>query len=841
MDNVLTRFISTGTILFCLLAHSAIAQKFVAAKTYERLDLKSSPFQVARSYLSKHDIVFQAPTELEAEGFPMGNGNMGGMIWNHDEGIEIQINKNDLWTAPMQEEDNRSILKHAARLKIDFGAPVFSWIHLKDFTGRLSLANGEVSYNGTTGYSTTKINTWITHGKNVWVIECSNLPNKTFMKNKLTTTVRLERIGSRGFTGWYSGNFPKNEAVGIGNANTTAKNGDLLLHETADGLNFVVACRIIDAESNPTIIGSHRAELKTDSTKLTVLLSVVTAKESNNPEKDAINLLDDAEKQTVANLKKEKNEWYGNFWSNSFVKLSNDYLENIYYLRRYLMAAGSQGQYPVAFNGGLWRWNRDVVNWGTPHHWNTQQQYWGLAAQNDCQLMIPYLNTYFKMIPNMVALAGEKGAGNDAILLTEAHDFDGKQVSKNWSNMAKSYTPASQVAQLFWDYYQFTGDMDFLKNKAYIFMKKSAGFYLKKLQWDKDKKEYFLLSTLYESEDIKEAKNVLSDRVCIEALFTSCINAAKVLKTDQNRIKEWQHVLDNLWPIGFEMDEKCAELLTPAETYFTKSRYTPFNWSIGGSPAFPAGIIGIDDKDTRIGKAVINFAKCKDLVNAHYPAPIVAARMGLGNVTLTYLLNGIKEHQNYPQGLLNNVTGYPDNIYNLKSVHDLIGGYKIRSYPFFQMGMEALSDYGTTVNEMLLQSNENKIRVFPAIPDSWKKSSDVAFTLRARGAFIVSSVMNKQGEILQVGIKSLQGNLCRVQNPWPGENVVVYVNNKIIKVNKDKGDVVIFVTKMNTEYAVRLATEIAPEKIVFEANANQKPKKLGSRILGKLSGWNKDF
>ena len=97
-----------------------------------------------------------------------------------------------------------------------------------------------------------------------------------------------------------------------------------------------------------------------------------------------------------------------------------------YYLRRYLMAAGSQGEFPVAFNGGLWRWNRDVLNWVTPHHWNTQQQYWGLCAQNDCQLMLPYLNTYFKMIPSGEALAKEKGATNDALLITEAHCFSGE-------------------------------------------------------------------------------------------------------------------------------------------------------------------------------------------------------------------------------------------------------------------------------------------------------------------------------------------------------------------------------------------------------------------------------
>lgn len=158
------------------------------------------------------------------------------------------------------------------------------------------------------------------------------------------------------------------------------------------------------------------------------------------------------------------------------------------------------------------------------------------------------------------------------------------------------------------------------------------------------------------------------------------------------------------------------------------------------------------------------------------------------------------------------------------------------------MGMEPISDYATTVNEMLLQSNEGKIRVFPAIPSSWKDSTDVAFTLRARGAFMVSSHMDKQGNIKHVGIKSLRGNTCQLQNPWPGKKVTVYSNNKSVKIKNQTGDVISFTTKVNKEYTVRLAGEHPKgEKIIYTAKPNQAPKKLGSRTLGKISGWNKDF
>ncbi|WP_372932854.1 glycosyl hydrolase family 95 catalytic domain-containing protein [Mariniphaga sediminis] len=803
---------------------------------------KFSSFEVDSNYLTKHDIVFLAPTLLEAEGFTMGNGDIGGMVWNHESGIELQINKVDLWSEPMPEENNLRIMRHCGRLKIDFGTPVFSWTHLKDYEGRLSLKNAEVSYKGSTGFASTNINTWLVQGKNVWVVECENTPSANIIDDDITATVTLERVGSRAFAGWYAGYFPKEEKVGLGNTKTLVQGNDIIIEETGAGVHFAVACRIVDSKGIARRISSHRGEIKDSDSKFNVLVSVVNSNESENPKQAAIELLDEAEIATVAKLRDQKNEWYKKFWSKSFVKIGDDYLENIYYLRRYLMAAGSQGKYPVAFNGGLWRWNRDVLNWVTPHHWNSQQIYWGLCAQNDCELMWPYLNTYFNMIPEGEKLAKLKGAKSDALVINEIHDFCGEQVSINRGDMKYNYTPASQIAGHFWDYYDYTSDKQFLEAKAYVFMKKAANFYLDKLEWDKDKKEYFLLGSVYESADISYVKNPISDRNCIEALFVNCIKAASILKTDKNLIQKWQYVLEHLWERKIEEFEDIGEAIVPADEYYTEKRYSPLGWMASGSIAFPAGIIGIDEKGTELGKAVENVVKCRESCNAHHPAPLIAARMGMGNEALSYLRNGVETHQMYPQGLMTNVTGYPDNIYNLKSVHDLLEGkYRIRSQAFFQNGMEPISTYASTISEMMMQSNEGKIRVFPAIPDKWN-ASPLAFKLLARGAFEVSAEKTTNGEVVQVGIKSLKGNTCKLQNPWPNQKVSVYSINKSVKKTKAKvaeDDVITFETTEGMDYVICIEqNKPVKNATIFSGKPNKAPKRLGKRILGKESGWN---
>ena len=63
-------------------------------------------------------------------------------------------------------------------------------------------------------------------------------------------------------------------------------------------------------------------------------------------------------------------------------------------------------------------------------------------------------------------------------------------------------------------------------------------------------------------------------------------------------------------------------------------------------------------------------------------------------------------------------------------------------------------------------AREPVIRVFPAWPKEW----DAAFTLLARGAFLVGSSM-KAGKIESVRIESQAGGECRLRNPWPGATV----------------------------------------------------------------------
>ena len=131
--------------------------------------------------------------------------------------------------------------RHCARVKVDFGLPVFSWIHhLNDFEGRLSLAKGEAFFRARRAFRPTTVRSWLAQDKNVWVIECDNVFKEDFVEDgKSVACVSLERLGSRAFGGWYAGGFSHNPEAGLGQTRRAAvQGGDLVLEENGDGMRL---------------------------------------------------------------------------------------------------------------------------------------------------------------------------------------------------------------------------------------------------------------------------------------------------------------------------------------------------------------------------------------------------------------------------------------------------------------------------------------------------------------------------------------------------------------------------------------------------------------------------
>jgi hypothetical protein len=97
----------------------------------------------------------------------------------------------------------------------------------------------------------------------------------------------------------------------------------------------------------------------------------------------------------------------------------------------------------------------------------------------------------------------------------------------------------------------------------------------------------------------------------------------------------------------------------------------------------------------------------------------------------------------------------------------LVWGMAIGNYGHAGAWTETLG-ITASMQEMMLQSWDGALRVFPA----WPKDLDARFeNFRAEGAFLVTAAWVK-GRVDTLRILSEKGGECRLYAPWPSESII---------------------------------------------------------------------
>jgi hypothetical protein len=123
--------------------------------------------------------------------------------------------------------------------------------------------------------------------------------------------------------------------------------------------------------------------------------------------------------------------------------------------------------------------------------------------------------------------------------------------------------------------------------------------------------------------------------------------------------------------------------------------------------------------------------------------------------------------------------------------------------------------FATSLLEMLIQSDDGRIKIFPAIPKSWK---EISFSkLGAEGAFLVDATLQK-GKLAEVKLKSLKGNDCMFEveagNDYILTSSLSGVVNPILKTSNNK-TFISFQTKAGESFQLkRKHVNIANNRVV---------------------------
>ena len=277
---------------------------------------------------------------------------------------------------------------------------------------------------------------------------------------------------------------------------------------------------------------------------------------------------------------------------------------------------------------------------------------------------------------------------------------------------------AGWIAQHYFDYFLCTRDMDFLKKRAMPFMYEAMLFYEDFLFTDKNGYFVFAPSTSPENvpknvrEDLKSksqiAVNSTMDFAILKELLTNIINGAEITGMYGDKVELWKEMLKKIPPYEINSDGAIKEWMHPYYTDNYEHRHESHLY-----PVFPGNEI-TRNNNPMLYKAFENALEkrkkfgLKDQTgwSLSYMANVYA-RLGRGDEALEVLSLLTKSN------VMN----------NFFTVHNDWRRMGIASCGELDSPVQLDANMGFTaaVNEMFLFSTQKEIYLFNALPKKWKE------------------------------------------------------------------------------------------------------------------------
>lgn len=311
---------------------------------------------------------------------------------------------------------------------------------------------------------------------------------------------------------------------------------------------------------------------------------------------------------------------------------------------------------------------------------------------------------------------------------------------------------AGWVADYFWQYYQYTIDKNFLRDRAYPFMKEAALFYEDFLYPGPDGRLIFNPSYSPENDPLNTGSqaviNATMDIMVARQLLSNCIRAAKILGTDAAKVKLWSSMLNRLPAYQTDDEGMLREWTWKGLQENPPHRHSSQLYALYDetAPEFRTDTV-LRSAAKKVIAQKMKFRNGDgggEMAFGLVQLGASAAHLGDG-ATAARLVDWLASlYWSRGMGSFHNVRG----LFNT----DISGGL-----PYL-------------VSQMLVYSSEGEIQVLPALPAEWKTGKVSGLLLRGN---ITMPVLQWSGDTVYISLVSPISQQVRLLFPFPvtGEHV----------------------------------------------------------------------
>ncbi len=463
---------------------------------------------------------------------------------------------------------------------------------------------------------------------------------------------------------------------------------------------------------------------------------------------------------------------------------SSRYLEALYFqYGRYLLIASSRkGGLPAHLQGG---WNKYRISpWssGYWHNVNVQMNYWPAFCTNLAETFESYAD-YNKAYMDAAKMCADsvirchfpekyEGEGNNGWCIgTGCYPY---QITGDRSAGNLGFT-----TQLFWEYYQYTGDRKVLENIVFPVLLEAAKYITKCVELEDDGK--YLVSYCDSPEMYVDGVWYYTKGTTYAQSFAYLNNYHTLLAAKELGILDKAEGKYEILKTVSEQLDKYDPIIIGLSGQIKEFREEDYYGSVG------------DEKQHRHISHLVGLYP-GNLINSTTPAWLDGANVVLDNrgdkstgwaVAHRICLWARAKKGNRAHDLLNVILGI-NTATNLWDLH-----------PPFQID----GNFGAAAGicEMLLQSHAGYIEPLAALPENWKSGSYKG--LCARGGFEVAANW-KDGCLTSLSVTSKNGKRCGISYPGVSKAKLYDSDGNAVDFTKDTNSLIWFDTEKDKVYTV---------------------------------------